>query len=614
MIQTLYTLGKVLSKNQDYQKYFEPWEDPFPKKRIADKAKVIVLNLSKKQIQNIEIENFSSKKLDKYLFRSIRGANGTNLVPTFYFQLSGKADSVKWKTEQTNNIRKLEKKILSSIKNNKHEFITGKALEKLPELLLEKSKDLNRDDYYIFTMKIDNEYFGDLKKNKTLFEEEAYTKYYDVSLKNKKICAVTYKEEEEIWGKIDTLGFTINDIAFSRNGFDKKDSYKMFPVSSEAAKILEGSKNIVFKELSRSFYNLKYVIVPHFVKREEENVLEDILEEFLENSTDGSFETTGNSIISNETILNAISKEQKLQNSVYYDILFYQKQQAQFLIKLHVNDVLPSQIKKVFDIKRQIERTYRKMTLIEFEDKKTKANRTIESHINFGILKDFFSKKVKTDYVFHPYFFKIVEAIFQGIQLNEQQIIKSFIRQIQIDFKQRNEDGKSFLYIRRTKESFVLYQYFLHLGLLKNKSIMEENNEQQVQLTADEFISQHPEFFNDKFKEGVFLLGNLSAYLMGRQYKKLKNTPFIKQLNSLNIDEKVIKNILPKLINKLREYDSALPETEQKIAEALVTPHKLSKADISYTFTLGMIMQKEFSKAYSKKKEEEKAANKDQNN
>ena len=79
----------------------------------------------------------------------------------------------------------------------------------------------------------------------------------------------------------------------------------------------------------------------------------------------------------------------------------------------------------------------------------------------------------------------------------------------------------------------------------------------------------------------------------------------MKQLNSLNIDEKTITKILPKLISKLREYETALPELEQSIAKSLVYPNKLSKDEISYTFTLGLVMQREFSKAYRQNQEEE---------
>lgn len=168
---------------------------------------------------------------------------------------------------------------------------------------------------------------------------------------------------------------------------------------------------------------------------------------------------------------------------------------------------------------------------------------------------------------------------------------------IRSDFKNMGEVGE-FTYQNQAKYTFVLYQYFLHLGLFKNKNNMEKQTEQSVPLNAENFIIAHPNFFDDDYKKGIFLLGNLSAYLMGKQYKKLKSTPFMKQLNSLNIDEKTIKNIFPKLINKLREYDAALPELEQQIAQALVSDNKLSKTDISYTFTLGMVMQREFAKAY----------------
>lgn len=134
---------------------------------------------------------------------------------------------------------------------------------------------------------------------------------------------------------------------------------------------------------------------------------------------------------------------------------------------------------------------------------------------------------------------------------------------------------------------------------------MEEKEKQSVDLTTEGFIDQHLDFFDSEYKKGVFRLGSLSAYLMGKQYRKLNNSPFMKQLNSLNIDEKTISKIFPKLINKLREYDAAIPDLEQKIAKSLVHSNKLSKDEISYTFTLGLVMQREFAKAYKQKQEEE---------
>ncbi|MCO6490714.1 MAG: TIGR02556 family CRISPR-associated protein [Phaeodactylibacter sp.] len=600
MIKTLYNIGQALEQSDKYQAYFEPWENPFPGKE--ENAKVILVRLENGNVQGIEIENFSRRKLGKYLFRTIRGANGTNLVPTFYFQLSGKADAEKWEKEQKNNLRKLCKKIKQSLKNYGHDFLSESEVDVLEGLLLEKSRQLNKDNSHLLTMSLNGQYFGEFEEYRKLFESEAYAKYYDKSIAKDKTCAVTYQTEEEVWGRVDTLGFTVNDNAFSRNGFSEKDSYKMLPVSPEAVKLLEGSKKIVLNEVTRRFYNLQYFILPHFVVNMKQDKMKNLLNGFIKATKDGSFETTAESIINNEKILQAIAEREELQHGVYYDILFYQQQQAQFLIKLHLNDVLPSQIKRIFEAKKQIENYYRPIVKRVYVDKKTKLPEVKAFHITFAYIKDFFSKKVKTDYIYQPYFFKVLEAVFYGSSLREQQIINAFIKQIRTDFKQQNEEGKSNIYARRTKDSFVLYQYFLHLSLFKNKIPMEEKETQPLQLTTEGFIEQHPAFFDSEYKKGVFRLGSLSAYLMGKQYKKLKSTPFIKQLNSLNIDERAITKILPKLINKLREYDTAVPDLEQRIAQALVQPHQLSKDEISYTFTLGLVMQKEFAKAYRAKK------------
>ena len=598
MIQTLYTIGKVLAKDEEYQQYFEPFENPFTNSEKAKTAKVLVVEVNNGVIHNsISIEDFSELKVNKYLYRKIRGARGTNLVPTFYFPLSKKADETKWTEDQSESMRKLVNRIKKSIENNNHDFVSVEEVEKLEDLLFVKSKDLNKDNAYLITMKIDGNYFGQFDKYKELFEAEAYSKYYDKSMAKNKICSVSYQEEEEVWGRIDTLGFTVDKNAFRRNGFSEKTSYTMLPVSPEATKILEGSKRIITKELNRRFFNLNYFILPHFIDRENEDVIEEVLQTFIQScSEDDNYKATGKSIISNEEILNTIIKDEKLQKNIYYDIMFYQQQQGQFLIKIQLSDVLPSRIQQIFEIKNSIEEKYDKITKIEYVDKKTKEKEVRHFYINFGVIKDYFSKKVKSDYVYQSYFFKILEAVFQGAYLNEQLILKGFMNKIRSDFKNASEVGE-FTYQNQTKYTFIIYQYFLHLGLFKNKKNMEKQKEKSVPLTADDFIAAHPNFFDKDYKKGVFLLGNLCSYLMWVQYSELKNSPFKQHLNSLIIDKKTIKKIFPKAVNKLREYKKARPSLEAQIAKFLVKEYNLSNTDTSYIFTLGMVMQREFAKA-----------------
>ncbi len=594
MINTLYQIGKILQK--EYPDYFTPWQNPFPNANVAKEAKIIVVSIQNGQITGEPIvEAFRSNWVEKYLFRPIQGARGTNLVPTLNYYYESNPE--KYHT----NISKVLTKVKQSLKNQKHDFMSIDLVDTLVEPL--SKLELNKKNRYLLTFTINGKYFGEYEQYRALFFKEAFDKYKKGSSAKNKLCAVTYENVEEVWGRIDTLGFTVDKKPFSRNGFDTKKSYTMFPVAPEVVKVLEGSKKFVLERLTNNFYGLKYFILPHFIIESEEIIRRGI-KTFIEESTILPLAEESRSIVYNEHILHRIIERKELSNNdVYYDIFFYQPNNAQFMIKLHLNDVLPSRLKRIFDCKTDIEQYYRPILFRLY--KKGKKEERIDFSLTFAKIKDYFSKKVKTDTIFQPYFFKILEAVFYGNSINEQQLLKAFLKKITIAFKNRSENA--FAWKQMTKESFAIYQFFYYLHLFKNKSFMENETQvvtEQVALQPDTFIQQHAHFFDSEFKKGVFLMGNLTQILLVKQYQKLKSEPFMKQLHSLNLDEALLHKILPKLINKLREYDSRIPSIEGAIAKALVHPCHLSKAEISYTFTLGMIMQTEFNKGYQASKKE----------
>ena len=250
MIKSFYTIGNVLRKDEAYAEYFEPWANPFPKVK-DDEAKVVIASIEQGVLQeDLKEENFSKRRVNAYLYRPIQGKNGTNLVPTLLLQVDRNFDKF------SDSVRKLIKKVKKSIQNNKHSFIRLQQIDLIEQKLLQYYQFINFEKRYLFTIKIDDKYFGDYEDYKNLFREDAYSKYYKDSSAKDKLCAVTYKQSEEVWGRVDTLGFTVDAATFSRNGFDTKDSYKMFPVSPDAVKVLEGAKRIILESdlnLTRSF-------------------------------------------------------------------------------------------------------------------------------------------------------------------------------------------------------------------------------------------------------------------------------------------------------------------------------------------------------------------------
>lgn len=611
MIKSFYTIGNVLRKDEAYAEYFEPWSNPFPKVK-DDEAKVIIASIKQGELQeDLKEENFSKQRVNSYLYRPIQGKNGTNLVPTLLLQIDRNFE------KYSDNVRKLSKKIKHSVKNNKHSFINLKEIDVIEQKLLHYHQFINFDKRYLFTVKIDEKYFGDFENNKILFEKEAYSKYYKDSSAKNKVCAVTYKQSEEVWGRVDTLGFTVDAMTFSRNGFEPKDSYKMFPVSPDAVKVLEGAKRIILESdlnLTRNFYGLKYFISPHFLNNDDE-ITREVLKIFIKKSNAAqSFGGEGNSIINNERIINEIIKDEILsKGDIYYDIFFYQPNNAQFLIKLHLSDVLPSRFKEIFDAKKRIEDKYQPINRIVIKSKDKKLDVVPRDFkINFGGLfeqkmppmhgiKDYFSQKVSTDTIFHPYFYKVLEAVFYGTNLNKETVLKAFMEKIVIAFKNIKDNPNDFT--RHVKTSFTIYQFFNELKLF-NSNIMDEKNidSDEVAMNIDNFVNQHDDFFKDEVKKGAFYLGLLTNIFLEKQNSHLQNKPFMNQLNGLNLDSDQMQKIHLKLIDKLYQYNDKLKKIEHQMIEKLnplisknlILRSDISRTELSYAFALGMTMQKEF--------------------
>jgi len=585
MIKSLYTLSQGIKEL--YPQYFKPWSDPFSN---TEEAYVVVAEVASGKFTHLApVEPYKEANIDYYLYRKVKGANGTNLVPTFYFY-PGKNEK-----EHQGNVSKLTKKIKASLKNYDHAFLTSEEVDRVGEALINQYTDFDVGQRYLFTMRVDGHWFGEIEEHRQLFEEEAYAKYYEKSSANDKVCAVTYQPVAEVWGRVDTLGFTVNDIAFSRNGFNDADSYKMFPVSPEVVKALEGAKKFAIDNLSRSFYSLKYFILPHFISVIDNKAVKLIIEEFLDNSfKKNTLETEGNAVIANENIIKEIIQSEQLsQQSIYYDIFFYQQNQAQFLIKLHVSDVLPSRFRFIYQVKKDIEARY------EVLNRRYYKKKPLPFRVNFYLVAPFFSEKVNNDTVFHPYFFKIVEAIFYGNTLNERILLRAFLPKIRKAFK--DPDQRDFEFPRLVKDSWALYHFFVHLNLLNNSAM--EKDIRPVDVTVDQFIDQHPLFFQSDYLKGVFYVGCLAKLLIRKQ----PGEAFYKQLNGLNLDHKTIMKVVPKLYDKIEQYKRIAAEQggfyadekrhidylESRVAMYITDDQGHNRDEISYAFTVGMIIQNE---------------------
>ena len=541
-------------------------------------------------VEELSIEDFKSTLIDKVLYRPVQGANGTNLVPTLNFYIAKQGD-------EENSIRKLIKKIKQSLKGyqkkQKHPLFSEEALPAIQQKLEAIAPNLDAGTRYLFTVKLDGKWLGEYEENRELFEKEAYGKYHQKSKGKNKVCAVTYQPTEEVWGRVDTLGFTVNDKAFSRNGFDVKQSYKMFPVSPEAVKVLEGTRKFAEDKMSHNFSGMKYFIVPHFIGADAETK-EEVINLFIDKAGLQPL-SNKNSIIGTEETLHEIVEVEKLQSGVYYDIFFYQPNNAQFLIKAHLQDVMPSRLRKIFGAKKANEKAFGGLNRIH-----QKKKEPIEYYMNLYRVKPFFAQTAGTNTIFHPYFFTIVEAIFHGSPLQKRTLFKYFVEAIQKAFLQRSENASRFYSL--TNQSFALYDFFIRLQLIPNQSIPLMENQQPIAKNWQDFLAERAHFFESDYEKGVFLTGALTQKLIEVQRKALNNEPFLNQLNGLRINEKLLEKLWPRLLNKMREYEmhnyTHVREMEAEASRLLMSQDAGKRADLndrlSYVFTLGMSLQRYF--------------------
>ena len=590
MIKTIHQIGEILEKDQEYAEYFTPWQLAF---RKGTEAKVLVVNIEKGIIKKLTIEDYKSENAEKYLYREATG-RATNLVPTFYFYLYGEKEEEKWEKEQVSNIKKLTTRIKSSFNNYSHDFLSKEQLDTLDKYFLIKSKELTSGTNYLMTFKIDGKYLGEIPENIDLFNEEAYTRFYKkaygTATAENYPCAIT-GNKGKVYGFVDTLGFTVNDKSFVRNGFDPDDAYKMFPVSQPAIRTLEGGMSFVSERIVQSFYGtIKYLILPQFVGTMNQETKQEIVELFVnKQALNINYASDGkglNGFITNtETILQEIIEEEILSSLVNYEMLFYSQNKGQLSLLLQINDVPASRLREILIKKQLTERFYKKIT-----NRAAKGNKKgYQFRLSLYRIKDFFVTEQGRNKIPHPFFYRLVEAIFTKQTVRRELVLDFLLKDIRKKFKQRNENEWAFG--GAVREGFIVLQFLQEINLFNHQNIYRmESTEDQIKLNVFDFIEQHPHFFVTEYQKGAFIFGALTTRLLYNQ----SGSAFLKELNNMLITKEVVNRKFPKLIDKLRKYKSYFPDMEAAASRYFAVNDNPSKDEISMAFTLGMVLQQDF--------------------
>jgi len=629
MIQSIMKIGKWVRKNEDSEDLIRNFvQNPNEKGNISKVFEIILKQQGKDFVyEKVNVSEFSETRLMKYLYRH-GSPRGSDVTPTSKF-----AGDIKktFKNKIYKCINDIEKEKTSiGLTSDEQRIITqiNKALsvsEKDIIVNLQKQiEDIDQKEGSILTLVFSGnegkQYIGDMELFKKILQnkgkETYYKKHGKKSLGQDQICSVCHEKQKEVYGFVNTYNFyTVDKPGFVSGGFKQQDAWKNYPVCCYCAVNLEQGKKYLNENLSFSFYGFNYLLIPKFITgkliNESMDILEDAFEQKASEILKSGFEKKFRYRLTSaeNEIFDLISEQE---DYISFDFLFYAEKQAAFNILLHIEDVLPSMFRRLFQIKAHIDQIDIFSRLKT--DKNDEGKRLV---FNFGILRDFFpliSKKRTYD----KNFLELAGKIFSYKPIDYNFVMQAIVRKIRPVFI----DNKSTEIL--CLKGYMLLNFLAELGILSKgcvkmdikiiddlkKSFSSEDKTYSEKI--ERFFSAHGGFFDCTSKKVCFLTGILVRYLINIQKrppvkggKPLSKAPFEKKLQGLRLNEQLIKKLSFEAQNKLEQYkENYYIKLENIIAQYFVIAGlkwALTNDEISFYFTTGMNL----ADLFKTKKEEE---------
>jgi len=596
LIEALYQMGRYYESVNNVNGLLSVIENP----NEHDKYKnLIVLKFKddngKLFYDGIDLEEFSDEKIEKVVYKK-GPPNGGNYTPTLLYTTIDKV---------IKNISKPIKKIESDLFEKLYECINEDEIKKLIE------NDIKNivvpKEGHIITLKINDKWLNEFPKvteklisqnSKKYIERKSFLSYEKVSKAEEKVCFVCKNKVDKVYGFVNTFNFyTLDKKGFMTGGFNRKYAWRNYPVCPKCAETLENGKKFLKNNFNNRFAGFSYFIIPKFLfdtkNIENQNKYKRIMNSLSKNEKIVLGKGKNENLFREEDkILKYLSKEN---NFITVDIMFYKEDKAAFGVLKNIEDILPSRLNKVFKAKEKIDKANIFDSIIINKDKKNTF--VIEYYFDFSIIREFFPNS-KIEGVYDNTFLEVINSIFIDKKIDRKFMILSFMNKIRKEFV--SEEHKDYKTEDLVKKSFLINKFLIELDLFKSETkkggldLIVKNEKNELYLN---FFEEHEDVFDTNLKRGTFLVGVLANKLLS--LPEQSNKPFYARLNSLKMDEKIIKRIIVESINKLNEYGkNYYVELEKLMSEYLTLANfrELSKDELSYYFVTGMNLGKIFKK------------------
>ena len=586
LLNSLYELGKLWIEKENLETIDVLLDVEKLKRRTK---KVILVELDEVSENNfifnkVSPKDYNPKDNAKYLYKS-GSSRGTDITPSCLITELDKTFNNKFfKWFEQNNDDDFLKGILNCLENSKD--IIFKDIETLFNGF--GSSDNKNVILTLVINKGDQQNFlGDYSIFKESLKNKSFEKYYFIksgkkNIKGEGLCFLC-DEEKEVFGLVsNSIGFAFStpDKRGNVPDFNINNQWKQLPICGDCALYLEAGKKFVEKYMSFSKFGLNYYIIPNFIFGSTESF--DKLFRIIKR-----FEDTKDSdeVVIKEDKLNKIVED--FEDILEFKFLFYQSSNSAFNILAYVESILPSWMGNIYRSQQKIidfkifSEDYMKSVIskdaegnfINICNKNEKYYPVSQQNWYLGFLRGFFSA-----YSFKNYL-EVVSSILSSKKIDFDFLLSRVMDDIRKNWRNQND----YLIKINTFKSLALILLFSDLDLFKESKFMIKNNGE----LTEELIN---DILDTPDKKATFLLGALTRRVTYVQYKELGSSPFVNKLWGLSLDQKKIKKLYPMVLNKLREYDKAVPDLEENISLNLLNSEKnwkLTRDETSYYFVLG---------------------------
>ncbi|WP_297447008.1 TIGR02556 family CRISPR-associated protein [Desulfurobacterium sp.] len=562
MIEAIYNLGKILMQDDGNSGKVTP--EPVSADRL------IIINLDKdgKLINVTDTKNVSEYE-KKLLYKRVRASRRCNsCTPTFFLNIK----------EPQKSITCL-KSIFNWMKNYNSSVKEPEDYEAILKALKSYLKDFppQSREKILLTVTVDGNFPSEIPEIVSAFETGYVQELGFNEIGTCSLCGSTTR----ITGKKSPFAFyTLNKVGYI-SGFSIKNHGKGFPICFECFKKLEKAKQYIS---SKNFILTKnaprYWLVPGVIFDTEISG-SNSLKELIENIYDLEYmkkylhltETEHQKLADTEEDILDILKE--LEDYLTFHFIFIEKNQSQEIIKLHIQDIYPSRIKKLFEAKTHVEK-----------------NLELKREFTFGTLGQFFWKwdKHSKRKDLQKYFLDLIDRIFREVPFSEALLIKFLLNGIRRAYLDEEYDKltalnalASFLFVKATTE-----------GIMETIKTDDVRN-----------LLETLPLLNTPEAKGLFVLGVLTQRLIDKQAGTRKgNKPFLKKLSSFKLDQRGFEKLMPELRDKMEAYEifgkfeRELFDLASECFAKANQPWKLNVEKMNFVFAVGMGMK---DKIYNKK-------------